>query len=592
MDVILSRVNMSINQAMAHLPVLRSTVLKSIGQGATLSIIANVKGIQQRMYYTGRLSIVTKTTVVLAHVHRYTEEDFKARRQGEAGIVSSAMDGQPIRRTQSDNVFSTNASPLEVSFPNTAIGDGPVNTVSLSPSRQQWPSPRGPLRGSSEETSVLWHGGTHHQVTAATETHEPHPLFSTQRSSGSAAQCEAGVTGFGQRTDTPTFVFPADHSGNNKSSLAQANTHQHRRRRIVRFEGSVGPLPYVSFLRKDVKGLVFVRDTACAFQSLFQDPSKNLADMQTLRMLIRRYLAHSCQGGNLTQMPLSVYLTTRCGHVHCDDPLLERVAKEELANLLTVDREIYREKNCSAGTRTRDAGIQGGPSGLFAHTGDLFFTDLPQRTFCVGVSVLILLVFHGLYYALAFGVLTDTVTSELLSNNVVLSIATLLVSTGGACAVVVHALIMRIPLRSNAALFVVRAITGGGAIVCGFLNGIGLLRTLGRQRIIETIAAGVEPVPLCDYYLEKRCSGYTSSCLDVFFGDPLCACTLPFNFPRTPCLDVINTSARVICIPLVVFSFCGVALFACLQYLLLSLYTVERRLLRDPSRTRTRGAPG
>ncbi|KAI5687864.1 hypothetical protein MNV84_06205 [Leishmania braziliensis] len=105
-------------------------------------------------------------------------------------------------------------------------------------------------------------------------------------------------------------------------------------------EESIGPIPYVTFLRKSIHNVAFGRDPRSSFYSLFKDPARHTRDMQVLRMFVRRYLVHTSQGNNPRQVLLYAFLSVRCAWPDVDRELVNRVALEELPTLLKADCAI------------------------------------------------------------------------------------------------------------------------------------------------------------------------------------------------------------------------------------------------------------
>ncbi|AYU81273.1 hypothetical protein LdCL_310014400 [Leishmania donovani] len=117
-----------------------------------------------------------------------------------------------------------------------------------------------------------------------------------------------------------------------------------RVRAFRRFSGSIGPIPYVTFLRKNIQDVEFGRDPNAIFYSLFQDPAKHIDDMQCLRMFVRRYLVHTSEGNNPRQVPLYAFLSVRCAWPDVDRELVNRLVHEELTALVKADRAIATER--------------------------------------------------------------------------------------------------------------------------------------------------------------------------------------------------------------------------------------------------------
>ncbi|KAK7201938.1 hypothetical protein NESM_000261400 [Novymonas esmeraldas] len=589
-DAILARVRLHVHSPMENLPALYAKELRSVGQCVAFTFPTTVNGVRQRMYYTGLVCFVTKTTMQLTHVNRYTEHDYTHFVQREAELLSAMSDGRGSTEGQSQPSCSVGESPLPLSLPmpNTVTARTRArHTLSRSQRAAAAAAPPPPsLPGSPETPGLIWHPeDVQSQTPPPGDVVDPH---ATPRRAITALELEAGSTFFAgdqRATEVDTALpFPDEHGD---ASHLPDTEHPRRRNRMSAFTGSVGAVPYVTFLRKNARNVVFVRDPTRTFYSLFQDPAKQIADMQHLRMFVRRYLAHTCMGNNPDQTPLSDYIASRCAYPNPDAALLQQVAAEEMAQLLKVDRDVHREKCRRAYMQRRGLSEDGAPTGLFAHTGELFFTGLPQHTFLVGMLTLLFVLIFAAYFGLALGVMADTITTELMMNKLVYMVGTLVVSTGAACIAVIHSLQMHIPLRRYLCPFIVRAVTSCGAMGCGIMCGVTLLDTMVGETIVQTMTTNVAPTSLCYYYLNQGCSGYYYACPDLSFGSLLCPCGFFFPYSTTQCQSSINQSARTIFIPLIAFSFAVAAIFAYLQLLLFSVYATERRLRHRGAQAQT-----
>lgn len=115
----------------------------------------------------------------------------------------------------------------------------------------------------------------------------------------------------------------------------------------VREKCSMGPIPCMTFSRRNIYDVHFSLNPPSSFYSLFADPEKRLRDMQYLRMFVRRYLVHTSQGNNPGGIPLKAFILCRCNCSSVTDTLLETVGTEEVANLTHADAKMNHERSRS-----------------------------------------------------------------------------------------------------------------------------------------------------------------------------------------------------------------------------------------------------
>lgn len=586
-DAVVSRIRFHLDKPMERLPALTARELRSIGQCISLSIATKVNGTRVRMYYTGVICSVSKTTLVLAHVNRYTDLDFATFLHREEAAVSGSSDmgSRSSPDTKTLPFRAAEEAPLEVM---SRIGAGAAGSAAAP--RQRAAGRVRSLLGNSPAPAPLLPAplqNSPQESEAATE-------FPAQVRRRSLMMREAGSLLFAGQTATAGLVSPVEAGvqdgeaaaeGGSLDETATATTTQTQgRNRLSQFTGSVGPLPFVSFLRKNVRDVTFVRDPEGCFYSLFEDPSKQLTDPQYLRMFVRRYLAHCCQGNNPHNIALRPFLVTRCGYVEPDAALVSRFCAEEMASLLKVDRDITQEQKRRTRLAERGLDSEGRPTGLFAQTGALFLTGLPQHTFFVAAASLFVVVVFAAYFGLAFGALANPVTLEVMTNKLVYLIVALVVSTGASAIAVLHTLQMRIPVRRHLCPFITRGITSLAALALCIVCGVALIGGMSKNTLSQTMINNVDTNSLCYFYLQQACSGYDVACPDTPYPSSECLCGFLFPYSTTPCQPVIDNGARVMFIPLILLSFMLAGLFVYLQLLLVSICTTERRLQNRPRR--------
>lgn len=106
----------------------------------------------------------------------------------------------------------------------------------------------------------------------------------------------------------------------------------------------LGPFPFATFSRKEIHKIFFTEpENDGNYPSpLFSCSENRMRDMNYLRMFVRRYLVYSSLGRNPSQISLKAYASRLLSCPSIDEVLLQKVAKEELEYLLTVDKELLR----------------------------------------------------------------------------------------------------------------------------------------------------------------------------------------------------------------------------------------------------------
>lgn len=138
-------------------------------------------------------------------------------------------------------------------------------------------------------------------------------------------------------------------------------------RRKIHEEGSVGPLPYVTFPRRKIHNVHFSTNPPSTFYSLFLYPHKRQFDLQCLRMFVRRYLVHTSQGNNPTNIPLRAFIVCRCNCPDIDDELLKSVAEEELENMMMINDKILKSRSKTNDSNYNSGRRSGSARGAASH---------------------------------------------------------------------------------------------------------------------------------------------------------------------------------------------------------------------------------
>ncbi|ORC93706.1 uncharacterized protein TM35_000015830 [Trypanosoma theileri] len=498
-----------------NLPQLRPHELKIIGRCVTFQGETIVDGERVLLYYEGLVGMITKDTVMLLHVNRFTNEDFQKYQEK---LLKAAQEQTRRRRNQEENADYNQ-------------GNGGQNT---------------------------------------------------QESQGGEDALEAGENTSGSSNDNEMsgiscFLPGGQESREVREETSAVDVYSQRHGRQLG-SGTLGPVPFMTFSRRRIHGVVFGRDPHSSFYSLFRDPSKRHFDMQCLRMFVRRYLVHSSQGNNPRSINLRPFVAWRCNCKDIDNELLLDVAKEELAHLVKTEREIVKYAERAANNRRSILQFYQPPPGLFSGTGILFLTRIPVQTFCLAIIellvTLMLLGFSAYSFVAAPNGIVDGYIRDYTFPVTFAGIASLFAS--GLTAF--HSLKMRLPLTVTlyGTLRIVTATIGIGLnmmvliLVGGAVSFTHIRSYLNRIAVISS--------ELCVYYAQHNCSGFGEVC-DPANTAPLCMWdTCPILRENT-CTQPLSASFTRVFIPIVVLSMVLVVLFLIDHFMHFRLVQISRQLL-------------
>jgi hypothetical protein len=555
-DDVVSRLIIHEDKPIENLPTMTAPELKLIGRCVSLSTKQTINGVTAQYYYTGLVSAVTATAVTLMYVNRYTEEDFKLYKEREkkctAGrdlhdfpdgdssaaqaLVLTAAEAHATVRDPIEREADVSHFPYSLSevFGNAfgaaaaaraaAVRSGTDPRASLCPAVQM-------VTGAALERLAP------HRCRSGTE----HTAVSVDTTSGDSSRC------------TPAQTFRT-------------------------CGGSLGPLPCVTFLRKNVNGVQFGRSPNSSFYSLFQDPMKRLMDMQYLHVFIRRYVVHTSQGGNLKQVSLCAYLAERGGSAAVDHDLVKPMVRDEVAELMKQDRAIAKEKKRLRNREARrEASLRDyrAPPGVFANTGFLYLTGIPQGTLLTAAALLFFTCAFAANFALPVVYGGDALTQSLFSELYDRFVAALLMWTATSVVAFFHAFAMRVPSITNAPVMIIRGLSSVGAAVYAILCIVLISHCSGNEYIEQRMRMSPQDA-LCSFYKQHRCSGFYVSCGTSSRNDPLCEPCLPVWYPDSSCYNVITDQLQRVMIPLFLFS---IVVFLCAVhsvFLLLKLLLIAR----------------
>ena len=364
------------------------------------------------------------------------------------------------------------------------------------------------------------------------------------------------------------------------AAAAQTPTRALWHKKFRESTGSVGPLPYVTFLRKNIHDVAFGRDPRSSFYSLFQDPSKQLLDMQYLRMFVRRYLVHTSEGNNPRQVPLYAFVTVRCACPSVDRELVSRVAREELPGLMKADKSIEKEKKEQRAREIRrEQEIQGfqAPSGLFSQTGILYVTRLPQVTFVTGILILFFVAIFVVYVGVSMGVMDDRLIYAYEQELLRYFIASIVVWAITGVIVVLHSIYARVTLRTSLTAMILRCIWSVGSIACAAMVMAVTVERLRNEKMY-TFMVSASSYDLCDFYWKYKCSGFWTVC--PFDDSDLCTfpcAQLAASFANACYPDVWNRVQQQL-IPLIVFDAFLLLLFLYSVFMLWKLWSTANKI--------------
>ncbi|KPA82391.1 hypothetical protein ABB37_03468 [Leptomonas pyrrhocoris] len=530
-----------------HLPLISPPELKLIGRCVTFKGDTTVNGETHSFYYEGLVGTINKETVMLIYVQRYTEEDFQLHKL-------------QLRHDQDNNQGNGKGRGQET------MEGGSSNE-----------------RGGMNDFNTGGEGGPHAGMATppatTREEREAHRHSTDSASDGGSHRANGNDFDFDHTTATLRMEEPQLLNDLGETH-AEATTRV--RNRMRGHEGSMGPIPYVTFSRSRIHRVEFGVDPRSSFYSVFQDPTKLLFDMQCLRMFVRRYLIHTSQGNNPRMVPLRAFVTCRCNCPDLDNELLLQTTKEELAHLIKIDRDVKRAKKKKEQGRRNVLRAYRAPNGLFRHTGVLYLTHLPRQTFMIGVMELVLIAVV-LTYQIINSLSTElTVIAPYIMKVYPYIFATVVVSVMGTGCTLLHSVRMSIPVNDQLYLTAIRGLFTFGAVACAIVTMIVAGEMASLTRWWSFYQHELTQERLCYFYGSHRCSGISESCVTAFNSSE-CRCpevTSPLQFFPYPCDTQIVLLIQRITIPLVCMSFLVFVTYLFDGYLHLRLFHIARLLER------------
>ncbi|KPI85933.1 hypothetical protein ABL78_5017 [Leptomonas seymouri] len=536
-----------VNKPIENLPLISPPELKLIGRCVTFKGDTVVDGEATSFYYEGLVGTINKETVMLIHVHRYTEEDFQLHKlqlrhhnsdnQADGkGEEQETMEG--YRRSSRDDAGDF-ATGIEGSL---NAGEGPPAATA----REEREAHRHITDSASDGGSIRAHGSD----------------FDMDDTVGASQMEEAQLL--------------------NDVGETHAEATTRVRNRMRGHHGSMGPIPYVTFSRSRIQCVEFGVDPRSSFYSIFHDPTKLHFDMQCLRMFVRRYLIHTSQKNNPRMVPLRAFVSCRCNCPNLDDELLVQTAKEELAHLIKIDREVKRAKKRKEQGRRNVLRAYRAPNGLFRSTGVLYLTHLPRQTFTIGVMELIVIL-----GVLAYEVVNNSSAELSVIAPYVMRVypyvfATVIMSLLATGSTLLHAVRMSLPINGHIFLIAIRGLFTLGAVACAVMTMIVASEMSNLNRWQSFYQTELTQERLCYFYGSHRCSGISESCVTAF-NSTECQCpeyTSPTQFfPYTCDVQIVLLIHRAT-IPLVCMSFLVFVIYMFDGYLYLRLFHLARLLER------------
>ncbi|KEG09570.1 hypothetical protein DQ04_05011010 [Trypanosoma grayi] len=503
----------NVNGPCENLPMLRPQELKIIGRCVTFVGETAVGSDRLLFHYEGLVGMITKDTVTLLNVRRFTDEDF-LKHQETLGALHEG--GHRNKGNQQNNTDAVQQESARVQQDITG--------------------------GDSEESDEVIDTYASEDDTISIDDYLREPQPTRENSEN-----------------------PAD------------DTYAARHRRLMT-AGTMGPVPFMTFMRRRIHNVVFARDPPATFYSLFQDPAKRHFDMQCLCMFVRRYLVHTSQGNNPRNIYLRPFVAWRCNCKDIDNELLIKVAKQELAYLLKTEREIVKAFERTTRNRRNALTTYQPPSGLFGATGILFLTRIPAQTFCLAVLEMLVTVlmlgFSAYSFAAAPPVVIYTYVKDYTFSVTLAGIMSLLASSTS----VFHSIRMRLPL-----VFTIFSVLRLGLVTVGIGLNMMVLIMIGRAVSFSQIRDYLNELAgksneLCHYYSIHNCTGYGEVC-EVESTVPLCMWNWCPVYHGNTCTQALSANFTRIFIPIVVFSMVLVAMFVIDHFMHYRLIQVSRLLM-------------
>ena len=542
-DAVLSRLVIHEDKPIENLPEMVSPELKLIGRCVSLCMKQTINNVSAPYYYTGLVAMVTDTTVTLMYVNRYTRADFQ------------------LYQTRERNV---------------AVGMNSAGYRALLPMqsldrRGEGGSQDGPAAEEGQVADTKRAASTD-GTTAGREAADPAPeLLPRDDPAGSLAPAVSL---------TLDYAFSSGVvDGGDDDAAAPTLTRSSRSRRFRTCATSLGTLPYVTFPRTSIHDVAFGRDPANEFYSLFQDPSKQLLDMQYLRMFVRRYLVHTSEGNNPRQVPMYAFLTMRGACPGLDHELANQLVREELPRLMKADRAIAKEKRRQ---RTREARLSAAaeeyeaPPGPFSNTGVLYLTQVPQQTMMSASIILVFTVGVVLFLVISLTTMDDTLITLFVASMLNCFIPAMMMWAMTGILTLLHSTAMHLPLRENLELLIARAVCSVGAVACAISCIVVITNRVTSERIWRHMYLRRYD-SLCAFYEHHRCSGFYYACGESGSSDPLCN-SCPIYYPDKECFVDVWSRLQFATMPLLLFSVFILLAAVNGLMLLLKLYLVSRSL--------------
>ncbi|KPI83109.1 hypothetical protein ABL78_7867 [Leptomonas seymouri] len=523
-DDVLRRLIFHEDRPIENLPNMVSPELKLIGRCVSFRVKQTINGITAPYYYTGLVAMVTDTTVTLMYVSRYTSVDFKLYQSREHRISDFISDAGYQALLQRGEM-------------------GICQQDGLQHGRAACPRNDVRSEAKSSSTGQVEEAETWDIVAAFLSRPNPAgslaPALSLSLEPASKARAACTVEG---RTGEPP----------NTQSAPTSSTRPPYFRNCAE---SLGILPFVTFLRANVHDVAFGRDPSSGFYALLTTPTKRLVDTQFLRMFVRRYLVHTSEHNNPSQVPIYLYLTALGGCPHLDRGLVNRLVREELPRLMHADCAIAKEKRK---LRLREARLSAAiqeyraPQGLFVNTGVLFLTQIPQHTFMCGCATLFLTVCFVVFLAIFFVSMEDRLIRLFVARLMSCFVPSIMVWAMTGTLTLLHSTSMRVPLRQNIEVLVARAALSVGSVVFATISISRISHSMSNERIYDHLYRQRHS-SLCAFYDRHHCSGFYYSCDEGASNNSLCnSCAI--HYPGTECFVAIWSRLQFATMPLLLLS--------------------------------------
>ncbi|KAG5497555.1 hypothetical protein JKF63_03819 [Porcisia hertigi] len=532
-----SRIIIHEDRPIENLPLMAAPELKLLGRCVSLCLKTPANGAEEdaNYYYTGLVAMVTESAVTLAHVNRYTRADFKTYKSREHRLTKGKQSFVDLPGSCNE-AHNPSQVPAQQALPPRRLRT------------EQRPTKRGEV-DAAEDAGIddIPDPAMPFEIEVAGSLAPASPLRIVAELGAGAPQNEnqekraSEVHELGKEEEVRNAGVP------NRGRRCRLLTH---------CTESVGPIPYVTFLRKNIRDVEFGRDPRSDFYSLFQDPSKRIVDMQYLRMFVRRYLVHTSEGNNPRQVPLYAFLSVRCAWPNVDRELVNGMVPEELRTLLKADRAIAKEnkrKRVLRMQREQNVLNYRAPAGIFSRTGILYFTHIPQNLFLTATLTLLFTLGFALYLCITLGRTLESLVRSFVSQFLQHLLISVVFWTLGGVANILYGISMHLPLRENMWRFVV--------IVCGVVSSLAccvmciiVFLTKMSNFAIYTHMVRAPASQLCAFYDIHQCSGFTVGCsYSASSYDPnLCdSCPGTSNLP-TGCYMAIWNRLQLIGMPLLV----------------------------------------